>query len=266
MLLAALRLCRLSMCLAAGFAAALFLPLAGPEVRSWLIQGWCRALLWSLGVRLRTSGRLAGGPSLVVANHVSWLDVMAIGAVRPCAFVCKSEIAAWPGIAWLLRRAGTVFIRRGSLRDVLRVNTELRARLHAGETIAAFPEGTTTDGSIVLPFRPALFQPAADLGLPVQPVLLAYSSSAAAYVGDTSFGSSLRTIAGTRALQVEATLLPCLASSAGRKATSRVARAAILEACRASPLHARRSAASRAGKEGLHKPGAGVSARMAPEQ
>src|SRR5262249_43737644 len=146
-----------------------------------------------------------------VANHVSWLDVLALSAVQPAAFVCKSEIAAWPGIGWLLKRAGTVFIVRARRRDILRVNDELRGRLAAGQSVALFPEGTTTDGSLVLPFRPALFQPAVERGFPVYPAALSYSHPAAAFIDQMSFGASLLEIVKAGRLEARLSFLPALA-------------------------------------------------------
>lgn len=222
------RLLLLSACLVAGLAAALLLPHLSAPRRQRLIRLWSRSLLRALGVRLRAAGEAACGPSLVVANHVSWLDVIAIAGLCPATFVCKSEIAGWPLLGWLLRRANTVFIRRASLRDVLRVNDMLRARLRDGETVMVFPEGTTTDGSGVLPFRPALFQPAVDLAVPVRPVVLRYSSDAAVYVGETSFGASLLSIAQARGLEVGVQFLcPCDEEGGGRKQLARAARSAI---------------------------------------
>lgn len=228
---AAPRLLCLCTCLAAGLVAASFFGALQPARRDALVRAWARSLLRALGVRLRVEGAPAAGPMLIVANHVSWLDVMAIAAVRPATFVCKSEIATWPLVGWLLRRAGTVFIRRRSLRDLLRVNAELRARFARGEAVAAFPEGTTTDGSIVLPFRPGLFQPAIERGLPVQPVALGYSGVRAAYVGETSFGASLLSIALARGLEARISFLePCAAPGRGRKHAARAACEAVSDA------------------------------------
>lgn len=171
------------------------------------IAWWARGTLAALGVGLVATGdSRAGAPGLLVANHISWLDVLAIAAVRPALFVCKSEVAGWPLIGWLLRRSGTVFIRRRAFRDVLRVNDELRGRFAEGESVVVFPEATTTFGE-TLPFRPALFQPAVDRALPVYPVAIAYSSSAAAFVGDVSFAASLWSVLRARDLAVRIVLL-----------------------------------------------------------
>jgi 1-acyl-sn-glycerol-3-phosphate acyltransferase len=215
MLPAPLRLLHLAVHLLIGLSAALFFGKLGAGLQRAFVRWWARGILAALGVELHAAGLAPLRPGLIVANHVSWLDVIAIAAVQPAAFVCKSEIAKWPGIGWLLTRAGTIFIRRGSFRDVWRVNLDIRARLAGHEHVAAFPEGTTSDGSDVLAFRPALFQPAVDLGLPVYPLAITYSSAAAAYVGETSFLQSLLRVARARDLKVHLAMLPAL-RSAGR--------------------------------------------------
>src|SRR5262245_44350647 len=210
-MLAAFRLTRVTIHLLVGFAAAVALPRLSEAGRAACVRWWARELLAALGVRLNGGAEIpARAPALFVANHVSWLDVIALLALQPATFVCKSEIAAWPGIGWLLRRAGTIFIRRGSLRDVWRVNMELRDRFAAQRCVAVFPEGTTTVGDAVLPFRPALFQPAVERGLPVYPVAIAYSSPTAAYTGETSFLQSLLAICSAAELTAHIEVLPPL--------------------------------------------------------
>src|SRR5918994_7021515 len=98
--------------LLAGFVAAALFPLLPRAARLAITQAWSRLLLAVLGVQLEVEGEACEGPALIVANHVSWLDVLAITALRPAVFVCKSEIAAWPGLGWLLGRADTIFLRR----------------------------------------------------------------------------------------------------------------------------------------------------------
>ena len=165
---------------------------------------------------MQVSGAARHEPGLVVANHVSWLDVVAICAARPALFVCKAEIAAWPAIGWLLRGAGMIFIRRQSFRGVWRLNLELRARFMEEQTVAAFPESTTTEGPDVLPFKPGLFQPAVERALPVYPMAIAYSSGAAAFIGEMTFVESLLAVAAAPALVVQLALLPPL-ETRGRK-------------------------------------------------
>ena len=223
----ALRLARVVFHLLIGLDAALAYARLPEKAQHALRRRWAHGLLRALGVRLTVSGTVAQGPALIVANHVSWLDVIALAACAPAVFICKSEIAAWPGIGWLLKRVGTIFIRRGSLRDVWRVNNVLRERFAAQKSVAAFPEGTTSLGDELLAFRPALFQPAVERGLAVQPVAIAYSSRAAAYVGETSFLESLLSICAAHRLEVHFAVLAPLAPGLTRKQAARAARGAI---------------------------------------
>jgi 1-acyl-sn-glycerol-3-phosphate acyltransferase len=225
--LIALRLARVLIHLLAGFGAALGFGRLPEARRRSFVRGWARRLLAVLGVRLHVSGNVVGRPALIVANHVSWLDIIALLAVEPAIFVCKSEVAAWPAMGWLAKRVETIFIRRGSVRDVWRVNMELRARFAALESVGAFPEGTTSLGDDVGVFRPALFQPAVERALAVQPVAIAYSHKAAAFVGETSFVQSLLAICIARGLEVHVALLAPLASGLTRKQAAVQARDAI---------------------------------------
>jgi 1-acyl-sn-glycerol-3-phosphate acyltransferase len=182
-----LRLCLFSAVAAAGFAAVLLYPALRAGQRLAVQRCWSRCVLAALGVRLHGHGTLPPLPVLMVANHVSWLDVLAISALRPATFVCKDEIAAWPAIGWLLRHSGVLFLRRGSARSAWRTVQRMTQGLADRQTLVVFPESTTTPGSTVLPFRTALFQPAVASGYPVQPLALMYSGPEAGYVDDTSF-------------------------------------------------------------------------------
>lgn len=138
--------------------------------RQQAVQNWSRRLLHRLGVALEVHGPLPlQGPVLVVSNHLSWLDIVVINAARPCRFVSKSEVKAWPLIGSLVAGAGTLFIERERPRDALRVVHHLAECLQAGDVLAVFPEGTTGDGSAVLPFHANLLQAAVVTGRPVQP-------------------------------------------------------------------------------------------------
>jgi 1-acyl-sn-glycerol-3-phosphate acyltransferase len=231
----ALRLAALAACMAAAFAVApafRLLP-AGAQQRLKIL--WSKAALAALGIRTVLEGEPPVGGCLVVANHVSWLDIPAIACVRPASFLCKEEIGSWPAIGWLLRQVGTVFMRRGSAFAAWRAVKAIGPRLAAGESLSVFPEGTTTPGHEVKPFFPAMFQAAVDSGNLVQPVALAYTdaagqrSYACAYEGETSFGESLLAIAATESLIVTVSFLPAFSAAAagGRKAAGRHAHAMI---------------------------------------
>ncbi|MEO5733194.1 MAG: lysophospholipid acyltransferase family protein [Rubrivivax sp.] len=181
------------------------------------IGWWARGLLRALGIGLRLQGRLpipAGPALLVVANHVSWLDIAAIHAVLPQArFVSKADVLQWPLLGWLIRGAGTLFIERERKRDAVRVVHAMRDALAAGNTVAVFPEGATASGPELLPFHGNLLQAAISTATPVLPVVLRFAdaaspfSAAAPWVGDTSLLQSLWRVASARGLCVHLDLL-----------------------------------------------------------
>ncbi len=146
------------------------------------------ALQWAtrlLRLRVVVEGEPTEGPVLFVANHVSWADAPILGGLLPVSFVAKSEIAAWPLIGWLARRAGTVFVerRRGA---VAGQRDALAARLAGGGQVLLFAEGVSADGSVVLPFKPALFAAAMAEDVPVQPVTIVYETVGDAPVTDAN--------------------------------------------------------------------------------
>lgn len=158
------------------------LPWLGPRRRAaWAAKytrAYARGTLRILGIRLRVHGRPAPRPAFLAANHLGYLDVMAIAAALPCAFVAKSEIATWPLFGALAAWSGTLFVDRNSRADVLRVNRLIRGRLAEGGTLALFPEGTSTDGRTVAPFRSSLLETPASLGVPVHYAALRYRAPA----------------------------------------------------------------------------------------
>lgn len=137
----------------------------------------CRAALRATGLLLRMQGRPMTQPGAVVANHSSWLDILALNACQPVFFVSKAEVAEWPGIGWLARVAGTLFIRRDP-KEARAQQAAMDARLRAGDRLVFFPEGTSSDGRRVLPFKSTLFQTFFAEGLAevlwLQPVSLVY--------------------------------------------------------------------------------------------
>jgi 1-acyl-sn-glycerol-3-phosphate acyltransferase len=173
--LQALRCVRLGLHLLWGAATiASVYPLASTSVRLQLKRRWSRQLLRMLGIRLDVCWDNAPAGSLVVANHVSWLDIYALNATHAMAFVAKSDVRAWPLVGWLAARTDTVFLRRGLRADARDANARIAALLLAGQDVAVFPEGTTTDGSTLLDFHAALLQPAIAAGRPIQPVAITY--------------------------------------------------------------------------------------------
>lgn len=235
-----LRLLRVALHLADGLAtAAILFPFWRSGRRRLAIRRWSALLLRILGVRLHVHGEISGErPLMLVANHVSWLDIFVINAVSPVRFVAKSEIRRWPAIGWLSGKTGTLFIERGRRRDTVRVTRLVAAAMEAGDVAAVFPEGTTTDGSQVLPFHSSLLQPALSAGALVQPVALQFLRAngglctEAAYDGDKSLWDTLLDIVAQPAvhaqvhflkpMRYEATHRRALADAARRVITARL--------------------------------------------
>lgn len=193
-------------------------PLVAHERRQALRQRWSCQLLDIVNVRLELFGAAPSAGSMLVANHISWLDIYAITAIQPAAFVSKAEVRDWPLIGWLAARTGTLFLQRGSRGHVRTINDEIGKVLRSGGHVTVFPEGTTTDGTQLLHFHAALLQPAIAAGRPVQPLALAYRghdgqpSAAAAYAGETTMWQSLLRLAREPGMMLIIEVLPPLAT------------------------------------------------------
>lgn len=148
------------------------------------VQAWALRMLAIMGVRLVVQGTPPEqGPVLLVANHLSWLDILAIHAARHVRFVSKSGVRQWPLIGTLSDGAGSLYIERERRRDAVRVVHHMTEALRKGELIAVFPEGTTSDGRGLLPFHANLLQAAISSGAPVVPAAIRYADAA---TGETS--------------------------------------------------------------------------------
>ena len=200
---------RLGRALVHAFAGVAFIVLQFPRwdapQREARVQAWSLGMLTLLGIRLELHGEpCAGGPMLLVANHISWLDILVMHAARYCRFVSKADVMRWPLIGTLATGSGTIYIERASRRDALRVVHDVAESLKRGEVVAVFPEGTTSDGNHVLPFHANLIQAAVSANAPAQPVALSFIdtrtravSFTPCYVGDDSLMNSVwRTLGG----------------------------------------------------------------------
>lgn len=184
--------------------------------RRW-IRRWCLAVVRTAGVRTRITGaaRPTGGV-LIVSNHISWLDIPLLAAVRPARMVAKTEVRGWPVLGALAARGGTLFIDRDRLRALPATVREVSETLRGGSAVAAFPEGSTWCGRAGGRYRRALFQAALDAGVPVQPVRIRYrfadgaASTAPAFVGEDSLLASLWRVVSARGLVAEVVLWPPL--------------------------------------------------------
>ncbi|MCF8203717.1 MAG: 1-acyl-sn-glycerol-3-phosphate acyltransferase [Methylotenera sp.] len=194
--------------------------LLGAAERHQLIQWWSIKTLRILGIRLNVAGTALPTGHLLVANHVSWLDIAAVHAVLPQArFVSKADVKHWPLVGALVAGAGTLFIERSSKRDALRVVHQTAAALQGGDCVAVFPEGTTGAGPELLPFHANLLQAAVSTDAPVLPLALRWHepgerfSSSARFIGDTTLVQSLWRIASARGLAIDVQVLPSVPSA-----------------------------------------------------
>jgi 1-acyl-sn-glycerol-3-phosphate acyltransferase len=174
----------------------LWRPHAGRRTPAAVVGWWHRRLCRILGVRPQVQGPVPAARGLLVANHVSWLDIPVLGGLVPVDFVSKMEVRGWPLVGWLAAAAGTLFIDRGR-GDTGRLDRQMRLSFQQRRAVLLFPEGTTTDGSGVRAFFPRLFRVALEAGEPVTPVALRYvaggePSRAAPFIGDDSFPGHLR--------------------------------------------------------------------------
>lgn len=213
-------------------------PKLSPAERALCVQEWSLRMLHVLGIELRLLGEPpTAGPMLLVANHISWLDILVMHAARHCRFVSKADVKRWPLIGTLATGGGTLYIERELRRDAMRVVHHMADALRAGDILAVFPEGTTGDGREILPFHANLIQAAVSANAPVQPVALSFidaatgaPSFAASYVGDeTLVGSFWRTLTAPPMAAVVAFGEPQRVDSRDRRTWAADLRAAVGE-------------------------------------
>jgi 1-acyl-sn-glycerol-3-phosphate acyltransferase len=205
----------------------LLVPRFSKRQRDERLQNWAREMLKRLGVELKIVGApMHAGPMLLVSNHVSWVDIVALYVARPCRFVSKSDVEHWPLVGALATGCDTLFMRRGSRGDAMRMVHRMTRALKAGDILAVFPEGTTSDGSSVLPFHSSLIQAAISADAPVQAAALQIlnsesgeSSRAVSYIGDESLvGSIWRTLCARQLCAVVTFGAPQRAAGRDRRA------------------------------------------------
>lgn len=216
--------------------------------RDRALSTWFRMLLRALGIRLVIEERLPSGGALVISNHVSWLDIVALQVLCPMRMLAKVEVRSWPVLGPLAGRVGTVYIDRERLSALPGAVRTIADELRSGAVIGAFPEGTTWCGRASGRFRPAVFQAAVDAGARMQPVALGFQTAAgepttaAAFLGDATLFESVLSVARMRGLVVELVVLPELVGT-DRRELARRAQDAIAAATgsahghRSSPEH-----------------------------
>ena len=213
--------------------AACFVPLLPARHVPQALRVFARCVLFAVGVRHRATGRLAQHGTLLVANHVSWLDVLVLMVYTPCKLLAKREVGGWPVIGRLASASGTLFIDRQRPRALPDTVTTVATALRDGAVVAAFPEGTTWCGLASGRFRPALFQAAVTAGAPVAPVRLDFRladgslTTVAAFIGEGALLDSIWRVITTRELRITLQAYPALYPVPG---TSRRALAAAVRA------------------------------------
>lgn len=226
------RLFCIGVCLLYGMAEMFFLfPFYSSRRKLRAIQLWSMRVLASCGMRLEVLGRLPeeGRGQLMICNHISWLDIMAINGAFPGRFVAKDDVARWPVVGYLATQAQTVYVSRnkGTKGNTAKITTVTDA-LKSGATVTIFPEGTSTDGSGILPFKPSFFQTAYEADVPIVPVLCRYPNPdgsspnpAVAYIGDISLWESICMVISQPSSKVELHFLEPQAASEDRFETAK---------------------------------------------
>ena len=203
-LIAVARLALMLPVLLIGIVLSLFIPLMSGTVYRFIASTWYGTMLALMGFRARYQGAVAeDGAVLMVSNHVSWADILVIGARWPYTFLAMHELRHWPVVGWLARRVGTLFIRRGE--GAPGAIRQVAEALQAGHSVVLFPEGRTSLGTGVGRFHPRIFQAAVQARVPVRPVALVYrdrgaepgAATRATYADEAGFVAGLwRTLAG----------------------------------------------------------------------
>ncbi|MBM3974069.1 MAG: 1-acyl-sn-glycerol-3-phosphate acyltransferase [Planctomycetes bacterium] len=189
------------------------------------MRGWCRGVLWALGGRLAVRGAVPTSARFLVCNHLSYIDIVALGSVLPVAFVARADVAGWPLIGPLARAFDTVFITREVKRKLPEVNAIVARRIADGCALVVFAEGTTTAGDRVLPLKPSLLEPAVAAGVSVQAACLHYvteppdapASVAVCWVDDVSFMRHGYALLALRRIDAELTFAPTARTASDRK-------------------------------------------------
>lgn len=192
--------------------------------RHTITRHWARAVLWIMGGRLEVVGSPPEPPFCLVANHLGYMDILvAVGTVKG-RLVSRADLAHWPGIGWLARTFGTIFIDRSRIRDIPRVAEEMRAVVEAGDGVVFFPEGGSSSGDTVLPFKPPLMAVPSEMGLPVHTAAIHYhlpggnAREEVAWWGGMTFADHLYRVLTLRGFEARIQFAPDPVPHADRKA------------------------------------------------
>jgi len=221
----------------AGRLALLVAPKRWPRWRSCVVRRWARGLAALVGMEVTIKGPIPQPPFFLVANHLSYVDIILLFGHLDCVFVSKQEVRSWPAIGFLTRSVDTIFVNRDRPRDAVRVIRQIGRAIGAGEGVVVFPEGTSSEGGDVYPMKPALFEWAARSGYPVHVAAIRYETDpdsppawqAVSWWGDTPFAPHVMQLLRLKGFRAEVTFGEAPVSSEDRGELARLAQVAIAE-------------------------------------
>ena len=190
-----------------------------------IIQFWCKRLLSIFEIKVEVQGinnlLFNQKQYLMVANHISWMDIIVIQSIKPSIFVAKSDVASWPLFGWVAQMTGTIFIKREKVSDIKKALMKMKRRL-IKRSVCIFPEGTSTNGRYLLPFKSNLFQSSIDTNKSILPLCLRYKqkgtySDKVAFIGDMSLVDSIIKIKNENDISVEVDVLQPIRPRGNRK-------------------------------------------------
>lgn len=196
------------------------------HTRDKLIRWWSKGLLWRFNIKVVIHGKPppeTASNCMLLANHISWIDIHALNSILPVRFIAKSDINTWPIFGYLARKSGTIFINRSSRKDTARIVDTTTDCLNNGSNIAFFPEGTTTDGTTVARFKSSIVQAAIHAKATICPVAIRYPhpdgniNTMLSYAGDTTMAESMMHTLRTRCPIVELHFLPTIDHNSGNR-------------------------------------------------
>jgi 1-acyl-sn-glycerol-3-phosphate acyltransferase len=213
--------------------AALALPMMSKPLKRSVIKWWCGGLMRAFGIQVTTFGDLPPYGTrgvMFIANHISWSDIHALNSLIPLRFIAKSDIKSWPVLGYLVEKADTLFIERGKRQEAGRIVEIISASLMSGDNLCFFPEGTTTDGTQILPFKSSALEAAISANTRIWPVAIKYVNTDGsintqmAYAGNTSMAESMSAIVEQKLALVELHFLaPLDAANYDRRALTQLA-------------------------------------------
>ncbi|WP_235914869.1 lysophospholipid acyltransferase family protein [Pelistega ratti] len=184
------------------------------NTREMIVRYWSYYLMKMTGVHIQQEGKpILDAPVMLVANHVSWIDIFIINSQRATSFIAKAEIRQWPVIGWLVGAVGTIFIQRGSKSDVVTINASMKAHFDQNTCIGLFPEGTTSDGLSILHMYSGLLEGAMNARVPIQPVALLFyyqqqRSGRVAFIGEQTLLANMWVLLSSKNVGVTVRFLP----------------------------------------------------------